>query len=155
LFLVTASRMRAWNPAFEHLFIICKSPIAPWRKPSPRKRYHFSARPCTLYWATSVGDEDVLLLTELTHYDFAFREVTPHSGPLESGDDPAVDRLHDFVFARRRMHWARRHAGALGPPPKVRHTAPIDGKEYAAHRGTKALPAVSDVKELCGMMRAW
>jgi hypothetical protein len=27
------------------------------------------------------------------------------------------------------------------------HVAPIDGKEYAAHRGTKALRAVSDVKE--------
>jgi D-alanyl-D-alanine carboxypeptidase len=27
------------------------------------------------------------------------------------------------------------------------HVAPIDGKEYAAHRGTKALHAVSDVKE--------
>jgi hypothetical protein len=27
------------------------------------------------------------------------------------------------------------------------HAAPIDGKEYAAHRGTKALRAVSDVKE--------
>jgi hypothetical protein len=25
--------------------------------------------------------------------------------------------------------------------------APIDGKEYAAHRGTKALHAVSEVKE--------
>jgi hypothetical protein len=27
------------------------------------------------------------------------------------------------------------------------HVAPIDGKEYAAHRGTKALHAVSDVKD--------
>jgi hypothetical protein len=27
------------------------------------------------------------------------------------------------------------------------HVAPIDGKEYAAHRGTKALHAVSDVKQ--------
>jgi len=27
------------------------------------------------------------------------------------------------------------------------HVAPIDGKEYAAHRGTKALHAVSDLKE--------
>ena len=27
------------------------------------------------------------------------------------------------------------------------HVAPIDGKEYAAHRGTKSLHAVSDVKE--------
>jgi hypothetical protein len=27
------------------------------------------------------------------------------------------------------------------------HVAPIDGKEYAAHRGTKALHAVSDAKE--------
>jgi hypothetical protein len=27
------------------------------------------------------------------------------------------------------------------------HVAPIDGKEYAAHRGTKAVHAVSDVKE--------
>src|SRR5271163_1908062 len=61
-------------------------------------------------------------------------------------------RAQRLTSAENRWKWIEPHEKEFGigrpylerDPP---HLAPIDGQEYAAHRGTKAVHAVSDVKE--------
>jgi hypothetical protein len=55
----------------------------------------------------------------------------------------STESLWKWIDAHEREFGIGRPYLDRDPP----HVAPVDGKEYAAHRGTKALHAVSDVKE--------
>ena len=70
-------------------------------------------------------------------------DVVSVNGGTRTQRSISTDYLWKWIDAHEKEFGIGRPYLDRDPP----HVAPIDGKEYAAHRGTKALHAVSDVKQ--------
>jgi hypothetical protein len=70
-------------------------------------------------------------------------DVVSVNGETRTQRSISTENLWKWIDAHEKEFGIGRPYLDRDPP----HVAPIDGKEYAAHRGTKALHAVSDVKQ--------
>ena len=90
--------------------------------------------------------------TDRSYHGGSFRGGYSHGLAADVVSVNGGTRAQRLVSTERLWKWIDAHEKEFGigrpyldrDPP---HVAPIDGKEYAAHRGTKTLHAVSDVKE--------
>jgi hypothetical protein len=70
-------------------------------------------------------------------------DVVSVNGETRAQRSISTENLWKWIDAHEKEFGVGRPYLDKDPP----HVAPIDGKEYAAHRGTKALHAMSDVKQ--------
>jgi hypothetical protein len=90
--------------------------------------------------------------TDRSYHGGSFRGGYSHGLAADLVSVNGETRRQRLISTERLWKWIDAHEKEFGigrpyldrDPP---HVAPIDGKEYAAHRGTKTLHAVSDVKE--------
>ena len=90
--------------------------------------------------------------TDRSYHGGSFRGGYGHGLAADVVSVNGETRAQRWISTENLWKWIDAHEKEFGvgrpyldrDPP---HVAPIDGKEYAAHRGTKALHAVSEVKE--------
>ena len=90
--------------------------------------------------------------TDRSYHGGSFRGGYSHGLAADVVSVNGETRTQRLVSTEKLWKWIDAHEKEFGigrpyldrDPP---HVAPIDGKEYAAHRGTKALHAVLDLKE--------
>jgi hypothetical protein len=90
--------------------------------------------------------------TDRSYHGGSFRGGYGHGLAADVVSVNGETRAQRWISTENLWKWIDAHEGEFGvgrpyldrDPP---HVAPIDGKEYAAHRGTKALHAGSEVKE--------
>jgi hypothetical protein len=90
--------------------------------------------------------------TDRSYHGGSFRGGYGHGLAADVVSVKGATKAQRWISTESFWKWIDAHGKEFGigrpyldrDPP---HLAPIDGKEYAAHRGTKALHAVSDVKE--------
>jgi hypothetical protein len=90
--------------------------------------------------------------TDRSYHGGSFRGGYGHGLAADVVSVKGGTRAQRLVSTESLWKWIDAHESELGigrpyldrDPP---HVAPIDGKEYVSHRGTKALHAASDVKE--------
>jgi hypothetical protein len=90
--------------------------------------------------------------TDRSYHGGSFRGGYGHGLAADVVSVNGETRSQRWISTENLWKWIDAHEKEFGvgrpyldrDPP---HVAPIDGKEYAAHRGTKALHAISEVKE--------
>jgi hypothetical protein len=90
--------------------------------------------------------------TDRSYHGGSFRGGYGHGLAADVVSVNGETRAQRWISTENLWKWIDAHEREFGvgrpyldrDPP---HVAPIDGKEYAAHRGTKALHALSEVKE--------
>jgi D-alanyl-D-alanine carboxypeptidase len=90
--------------------------------------------------------------TDRSYHGGSFRGGYGHGLAADVVSVKGETRRQRSISSENLWKWIDAHEKEFGvgrpyldrDPP---HVAPIDGKEYAAHRGTKALHAISEVKE--------
>ncbi len=90
--------------------------------------------------------------TDRSYHGGSFRGGYSHGLAADVVSVNGETRTQRLISTERLWKWIDAHEKEFGigrpyldrDPP---HVAPVDGKEYASHRGTKPLHAVSDVKE--------
>jgi hypothetical protein len=90
--------------------------------------------------------------TDRSYHGGSFRGGYSHGLAADVVSVNGGTRTQRLVSTEKFWKWIDAHEKEFGigrpyldrDPP---HVAPVDGKEYASHRGTKTLHAVSDVKE--------
>ena len=90
--------------------------------------------------------------TDRSYHGGSFRGGYSHGLAADVVSVDGGTRTQRLISTEKLWKWIDAHENEFGigrpyldrDPP---HVAPVDGKEYAAHRGTKTLHAVSDVKE--------
>jgi D-alanyl-D-alanine carboxypeptidase len=90
--------------------------------------------------------------TDRSYHGGSFRGGYGHGFAADVVSVKGETRTERSISTENLWKWIDAHENefGVGRPYLDRdpaHVAPIDGKEYAAHRGAKALHAVSDVKE--------
>ena len=90
--------------------------------------------------------------TDRSYHGGSFRGGYSHGLAADVVSVNGETRTQRLISTEKLWKWIDAHEKEFGigrpyldrDPP---HVAPVDGKEYASHRGTKTLHAVSDVKE--------